>query len=301
VPLRSSSFAAHPQWRHSCRGLRRRARGRRIHITNSATGCGARPPSEGAAQRRLRPRVRIELVRVRPLGIVGHILRALGLPYEDGLLSRHNRDFLEDPDFVRAYKRGVEASGDLRWRWRVHIGLWAASTAARLPGDFVECGVNRGFLSTAIMEYLDWSRVGKQFWLLDTFAGIDLSQLQGDELVAARKRNARLDLADAGSVRAWFAQWPNVNVVEGPVPTTLPLVHADEIAYLHLDINSSAPEVAALEYFWDRLVSGAVVLLDDYAYRGYEAQKRAIDAVARRRDVPIASLPTGQGLLIRPR
>jgi Macrocin-O-methyltransferase (TylF) len=237
--------------------------------------------------------------RFRPLGIVGHILRRLGLPYEDGLLSRHNRDFLDDPDFVRAYARGIEASGDLGWRWRVHIGLWAASTAAKLPGDFVECGVNRGFLSTAIMEYLDWDRVGKRFWLLDTFEGIDLSQLEGDELSAARERNARMDLADAESVRAWFSQWQNVSVVEGPVPTTLPLVHADEIAYLHLDMNSSAPEVAALEYFWERLVPGAVVLFDDYGYRGYEAQRVALDALARRRDVPIASLPTGQGLLIR--
>ena len=75
-------------------------------------------------------------------------------------------------------------------------------------------------------------------------------------------------------------------------------MHADAIAYLHLDMNSSAPEVAALEFFWERLVPGAVVLFDDYGYRGYEAQKRALDALARRQDAPIASLPTGQGLLI---
>jgi hypothetical protein len=150
------------------------------------------------------------------------------------------------------------------------------------------------------MEYLDWDRVGKQFWLLDTFEGIDLSQLEGEELEAAPERNARMDPADADAVRAWFSQWRNANVVVGSVPSTLPLVRADEIAYLHLDMNSSAPEVAALEYFWEHLVPGAVVLLDDYGYRGYEAQKRALDALARRREVPIASLPTGQGLLIRP-
>ena len=108
-----------------------------------------------------------------------------------------------------------------------------------------------------------------------------------------------MDLADADSVRAWFSQWQNVNVIEGSVPATLPLVHADEIAYLHLDMNSSAPEVTALEYFWERLVPGAIVLFDDYGYRGHEAQRHAQGAFARRRGVPIASLPTGQGLLIR--
>jgi Methyltransferase domain len=92
----------------------------------------------------------------------------------------------------------------------------------------------------------------------------------------------------------------NVNIIEGSVPTTLPLVQTDEIAYLHLDMNSSAPELAALNSFWERLVPGAVVLPDDYGYRGYEAQKRALDALARRLDVSIASLPTGQSLLIGP-
>ena len=41
------------------------------------------------------------------------------------------------------------------------------------------------------------------------------------------------------------------------------------------------------------------MLFDDYGYRGYEAQRHALGALARRRDLPIASLPTGQGLLIR--
>ena len=237
-------------------------------------------------------------MKLNLLSIVGHTVRGLGLPYEDGLFSRHNRDFIEDPDFVRAYGRGIEASGDLRWRWRVHIGLWAASTAVKLPGDFVECGVNRGFLSTAIMEYLDWDNVGKQFWLLDTFQGIDLSQLEGDELEVARTRNEVMNLADADSVRTWFSQWRNVNVVVGTVPTTLSEVRAEQVAYLHLDMNSSPPEVAALEYFWE-LLPRAVVLLDDSGYLGYEAQRHAMQALARRRNLAIASLPTGQGLLIR--
>lgn len=38
-------------------------------------------------------------------------------------------------------------------------------------GDFVECGVNRGGLSRAVMHYVDFERLDKQFWLLDTFEG----------------------------------------------------------------------------------------------------------------------------------
>ena len=66
------------------------------------------------------------------------------------------------------------------------------------------------------------------------------------------------------------------------------------------DMNCAPPEVAALEHFWPRLVSGAVVLLDDYAYLGFESQKRAMDEFAGYHGIAICSLPTGQGLLLRP-
>jgi hypothetical protein len=93
---------------------------------------------------------------------------------QDGLRSIHNHEFMDDPLFRKAYARGVRAAGqNYNWHWRVHVGLWAAASASRLDGDFVECGVNRGFLSSAIMDYLDWDSLGKQFYLLDTFRGLD--------------------------------------------------------------------------------------------------------------------------------
>jgi len=93
---------------------------------------------------------------------------------QDGLRSVHNHEFMGDPSFRKAYERGIRATGrDYQWHWRVHVGLWVATCASRLPGDFVECGVNRGFLSSAVMDYLDWDSLGKHFYLLDTFKGID--------------------------------------------------------------------------------------------------------------------------------
>ena len=103
---------------------------------------------------------------------------------QDGLRSIHNHDFMSDPAFVRAYQRGVQAASDLHWHWRAHVGRWAARLAARLPGDFVECGTNRGFLSSAIMTDLDWDKTGRRFYLLDTFSGL------AERYVSVRRRRA---------------------------------------------------------------------------------------------------------------
>jgi hypothetical protein len=224
---------------------------------------------------------------------------------QDGLRSVHNHEFMDDPSFRRAYERGVRATGrDYEWHWRVHVGLWVASCASRLAGDFVECGVNRGFLSSAIMDYLKWDSLGKQFYLLDTFKGIDERFVSAEDRAAGAIEKNRKNLENgfytsrSDEVRANFSEWKNFFLIEGAIPETLAQVPAREISYLHLDMNCSTPEVAAAEFFWDRLVPGGLVLLDDYAYRGYRAQKVAMDRFAQTKASQILSLPTGQGLLI---
>jgi hypothetical protein len=228
---------------------------------------------------------------------------------QDGLVSVHSHAFMDDPQFQRAYARGVAAIGGVdsyHWHWRVHIGLWAARLGVELEGDFVECGVNRGFLSSAIMDYLDWNSQQRDFWLLDTFAGLDARFIsEAERAGGALRRNAEsLDrgfyVRGADGARANFAQWPRARIIEGAVPETLGRISASRVAYLHLDMNVAPPEIAALAHLWGKLSAGAPVLLDDYAYLGHAAQRQALDAFARAHGVAICSLPTGQGLIIKP-
>jgi hypothetical protein len=193
-----------------------------------------------------------------------------------------------------------------RWHWRVHVGLWAASCASRIDGDFVECGVNRGFLSSAIMALLDWDRTGKTFYLLDTFTGLDERLVSPEEMSDGILGRNTQHLAsgfyttDVDTVRRNFAEWRNVKIIVGSIPDTLSDVTSSTIAFLHLDLNCSLPEVAAAEALWDRISPGGIILLDDYAYAGYRSQKLAMDRFAESRKVSILSLPTGQGLIVKP-
>jgi len=222
---------------------------------------------------------------------------------QDGLQTNHNHEFMDNPDFCKAYKRGVLACGgvDWQWHWRVHIGLWAAYSASKLKGDFVECGVQNGFLSSAIMEYLNWDSLNKTFYLMDTFSGIDERYISEEE--RALKHNRGKNFSGTNSiievVRNNFSQWENIQIIVGAIPETLGVVKVHSIAYLHIDMNNALPEVAAFNYFWERLVPGAFVLFDDYADHVYRLQKVAIDTAVEAKDLKVVSLPTGQGLLIK--
>jgi hypothetical protein len=231
---------------------------------------------------------------------------ATGFYNQDGLWTMHNHEFMDDDEFKTAYSRGCQAAADYHWHWRVHIGLWAAYSASLLDGDFVECGVNRGFLSSAIMSYLNWDSLDRMFFLLDTFSGLDQNYLTDGEIASGiLERNQ--DYIQSGfytlnfeGVKRNFSEWGNVTIIKGAIPGTLQEVYSSRIAFLHLDLNCTQPEVEALNFFWDRLVTGAIVVLDDYAQRLFHPQKIGLDAVASEKGVKIASLPTGQGLLLKP-
>jgi hypothetical protein len=65
-------------------------------------------------------------------------------------------------------------------------------------------------------------------------------------------------------------------------------------------MNCAYPEIKAIEYFWDKIVSGGIVLMDDYAYEGHEHQMKAFDIFAKSKNVKILNLPCGQGMIIKP-
>src|SRR5213596_151114 len=100
------------------------------------------------------------------------------------------------------------------------------------------------------MDYLDWDSLGKQFYLLDTFRGLDERFVSPEDKASGAVEKNTQNLATGfyvqglEGVRANFSQWKNVSLIEGPIPETLPMVRANKIAYLHLDMNCSPPEVA---------------------------------------------------------
>lgn len=211
---------------------------------------------------------------------------------------------------MRAYRLGMDSGhkigrragsrDDIHIEWRVHIAIWAACHATHLDGDFVECGVNTGILSLAICNYIDFNATGKSFYLFDTFHGIPEEQMLDAERPFRTVENESYYEECFEKTQRNFEPFQRARLVRGKVPDTLNDVSIEKVCYLHIDMNIVAPEIAAIEFFWDNLVGGAVVLLDDYGWSNYSEQKKSMDAFASKKGVAIATLPTGQGLLIKP-
>jgi O-methyltransferase len=225
----------------------------------------------------------------------------------DGMLInfRHT-SFLAEPAFADAWSKAVKANiegwpgGVPDLRWRAHVAVWAARKGLSLEGDFVECGVHTGLLSLTVYHALNFASIDRRFFLFDTFDGIPLIGLEGPELERAKLANEQIYRNVWAYTERNFSGFANARLVKGELPDSLNTVRIERIAYLSIDLNAAAYERATIEQLWERLVSGSVVLIDDYIWVGHEAQYKMWNRFAERKQVPIVALPTGQGIIIKP-
>jgi O-methyltransferase len=211
-----------------------------------------------------------------------------------------NLSFLSDVRFVDSCRAIAENDQEKSLLWRLHVLAWAATCALRVPGDFVECGVLRGFSSAVLCRYLDFARVPKNFYLYDTFSGPSEDGSTQEERTKWSKHAALADPAAlVARVKATFAPYPNVRIIQGAVPASFAQAAPQAISYLHIDMNSEKAEIAALEHLYDRVSPGGLIILDDFGWICNRGQMVGELEFMKKRNQPILELPTGQGLILK--
>ncbi|MQA97941.1 MAG: macrocin O-methyltransferase [Streptosporangiales bacterium] len=185
--------------------------------------------------------------------------------------------------------------------------LHALITATRyihdhaVPGAVVECGVWRGGSMQAVARTLDMSGDhSRDLYLFDTFEGMTEPSdhdtrhdgRSAAQLLAASDRTAGVwAQASLADVQEGFAQVPypadRVHYVQGSVEETVPGEAPDRIALLRLDTDWYESTRHELDHLYPRLVSGGVLILDDYGY--WKGARKATDEFLER---------TGERLLL---
>lgn len=72
-----------------------------------------------------------------------------------------------------------------------------------------------------------------------------------------------------------------------------------QVAYLSLDLRIAGP-VRAIQHFWPKLVTGAIVVLGGYSWNNITPQKEAIDRFAAKIGSQILPISPGDGLMVKP-
>jgi O-methyltransferase len=137
----------------------------------------------------------------------------------------------------------------------------------QLPGDLVECGVYNGGSAAIIAHVATASRMDRKVWLFDSFQGMPHPTIEDGE---AAVDYAGEVVGDLNKVRAVLtkvgADMRRVHIVEGWFQETFRSVDIDKIALLNLDVDWYESIRLCLEKFFDHVVTGGFINLDDYGY-----------------------------------
>ena len=167
-----------------------------------------------------------------------------------------------------------------------------------LPGAVVECGVWRGGSAMLAARVLLEEGDERDLWLYDTFEGMDepgdadvnFRGVAARDKWAPRQSETHNDwcYASLTEVSANLAEtgYPEARLrfVRGRVEDTIPRELPDRIALLRLDTDFYASTRHELEHLYPRLVSGGVLILDDYGW--WRGAREATDEYFATLDAP---------------
>jgi hypothetical protein len=157
-----------------------------------------------------------------------------------------------------------------------------------LDGDFAEFGVYQGCSARLLCEV----KGDRALHLFDTFGGLPAPNEQEGRVFAEGHFGATLE-----NVRKSLSSYSNVHFHPGLFPATAKGLEDRRFSLLHLDVDLEESTQAGLEFFYDRMLPGGIIITHDYSIIPGVA-----DAFTRfMRDKPetIIELPTTQAMLIK--
>jgi O-methyltransferase len=195
--------------------------------------------------------------------------------------------------FKRAKAHGIRGIPDARC-----FTLQSAIRSLRgVAGDVAECGVRFG-KSTVFM--LEADQANRQYHLFDSFEGVSDPSPEDTLGGTGQAYWHKGDIAVPESeTRANLQAYSNVTIHRGWIPDRFPDVSDRSFALVHLDVDLYGPTRDSLAFFWPRLVSGGLLVCDDYGSSKCPGARRAVDEFFAERDCGVLELSTAQALVAK--
>ena len=187
-------------------------------------------------------------------------------------------------------------------RWRHYIVYWssiyALNNTRSTQNNLAECGVCDGMSAFYALSAAKTMDKTVKAYLYDAWG-------RDERRLLSRVREAycwRLFYLNMEFTKNNLSLFGTNEIIfnKGYVPDVFQAAeNPDRIVWLHIDLNSSLPTLGALDYFWDKLEDGGVILFDDYAWPGWQDTQKAVEEWSTERNGTLFHLPTGQALFIK--
>jgi predicted O-methyltransferase YrrM len=224
---------------------------------------------------------------------VHEIVRIFAQTFGGHYVGEDCKLWLSDEAFVARYKA---LSPHNHFSMERKFALKELARSVRdLPGAVAECGCYVGVSAWFMANEI----AGADFFLFDSFEG--LSAPEGfDQSPEGLQQWRAGDLATSEDVlRENLRGFENIHVLKGWIPERFAEVGDRLFKLVHIDVDLYAPTRDSLAFFYERMVPGGIIVMDDYGFANCPGAHRAANAFMATRPESIIHLPTGQGVIIR--
>lgn len=232
-----------------------------------------------------------------------------------GMTTEHQLPWIDDKYFQQTsesiktieFDKGLNIDSTnvdiLLWRhWIVSYAIRHAIEFAKTDEhNFVECGVSTGLSAFFAIKEIQRHKDIKKFsmHLYDSW-----SSMKKEHLIESESSFAgNYGLLSLETTKKNLSAFNEFLVYHpGYIPESLSMSpqSPDSIVYLHVDLNSVKPTENTLEFFYPRLISGGVILFDDYGWVAYADTRISINNFFNNKPGIILPLPTGQAIYYKP-
>lgn len=159
--------------------------------------------------------------------------------------------------------------------YRMYELYQLSAQASLLNGDFIEVGVWRGGSSAVIQSVLVNSNFIDKFYIADTWQGVVKAGSMNDTRYVGGE-HSDADLADVHNLYDSL-DLPKPEILVGIFPDDHPNVDIQRIAFLHSDVDAYQSTKDLIEWSLPKLVSRAIIVFDDYGFRGCEGVTKYVN------------------------
>ncbi len=178
--------------------------------------------------------------------------------------------------------------------------LWSlVQMVAHLEGGFLEVGVWRGGTGALIAKRALLSGISNTVYLCDTFEGV-VKASDNDPLYAGGEHaDTSQEVVDA---LLKDLELPNARILRGIFPDdTSSSIEETAFRFCHVDVDVYQSAKDIVEWVWQRLVVGGIVVFDDYGFETTPGVTRYVDELKPLHDRVIVHNLNGHAIAVRTR
>lgn len=222
------------------------------------------------------------------------LARVCASAFGDYYIGEDHKLWRKDKEFFARYQR--LSPGNPYSQERKFLLRELVRSIKTIPGAMAECGCYQGCSAWFMAN----EKPDSALHLFDSFEGLSApggsDQTTDDDVLEWKPGDLR---ASEAGVRRALADFQHVYLYKGWIPERFDEVAKESFSFVHIDVDLYQPTLDSLAFFYPRMHTRGVIVLDDFGFATCPGAHQAVSEFMRDKPESVIHSPTGQGIIIK--